>query len=197
VGIGDDDIRTISVAAAGNVWAGPRGAGAERYDGSVWKPFGFLEGLIFDRTLSSAADPTGPPWIGTEFGISEYLGPIPGAPGSVPDGAAIPGTPLTVSKGPGPGKLTIAWGLGCGTDVTDYAVYRGALGDFGGHVPLTCSTNNRLSHTFTPQVGDAFFLVMALNGVLGVEGGYGVASAGERAPSAAPCQPQPLRSICP
>ena len=192
-GIGDDDIRTITVDGAGNVWAGTRNTGVGRFDGIQWKIFGVDDGLVFGRVISTAVDPGGPVWVGTEFGVSIYLGPLPGAPGSVPDGAGVAGPPLRVSKGPGANKLTLEWEAGCSGDATDYAVYRGDLGDFDSHLPLDCATGG-LSKSINTQPGDAYYLVTARTP--GAEGSYGTLSSGaERPPSTAACG-APLLSIC-
>ena len=193
-GVGDDDIMTISVDAAGNVWVGTRGGGVGRYDGSVWEPIDYpATGLVFGRTLSSAADPIGPVYIGTEFGLSEFLGLLPGAPGEVADGSDGT-TPVTVTKATsGQQRLTLSWEASCAAGAK-YGVYRGALGDFTSHVPLKCD-HGQLSYTFNQQPGSAYFLVTST--LPGFESSYGEPSKGRRPASASPCEPEPLHSICP
>lgn len=186
VGNGTDDTRSLAVDGIGRVWAGIRDTGSLRYDGANWTTFTFEDGLASERfSFASFGDhPSGTVWMGTEGGVSVYeQAAAGGAPGTVPSGG---GTPLTAERGPGAGEVTLAWGASCSGGATDYAVYRGDLGDFASHVPETCSTGGTLGVTFTPPAGDLYFLVTALSG--DSEGSYGFDGGGaERPASPAPC----------
>ena len=115
--------------------------------------------------------------------------------GSVPDGATIPGPPLTVAPAAG-GSVTIDWSASCVTTDTDYAVYEGDLtGDFSNHAPLVCSTGGALTLTVPPTTGSRYYLVVPHNG--SVEGSYGTASpGGARGPSPSACLPQRTGLSC-
>jgi hypothetical protein len=120
------------------------------------------------------------------------LGPI--AVGAVPDGGDIPGTPLTLGKDE-TGDVTLAWGKSCVSSDLDYAIYEGALGDFGNHTSTLCSTGGATSQTLTPLAGDRYYLVVPMNG--SEEGSYGTSGAGVERPTAvAACLPQAL-ATCP
>jgi hypothetical protein len=108
--------------------------------------------------------------------------------GRVPDGAELPGTPLTVTLEIG-GEITLSWGASCSTDDVDFEVYEGTLGDFTSHQSRLCTTGGATSATLAPSAGDAYYLVVPNNGSR--EGSYGSSSDGtQRPPSAAPCLPQ-------
>jgi len=103
------------------------------------------------------------------------------AAGEVPDGDAVPGTPLTVDK-LGAGAIRLRWDDSCRVSDTDYGVYEGELGDVASQVSRTCSTGGVPLYDLTPAAGDRFYLVVPHNG--GVEGAYGTASAGGTRPAA-------------
>lgn len=110
------------------------------------------------------------------------------AAGAVPDGDAVPGTPLRLGKTPG-GELTLEWATACGGAAVDYAVYEGVLGSFDGHRPLLCTTAGATSATPAAGPGGRYFLVVP--STANREGSYGRDSSGApRAPSAAACWPQ-------
>lgn len=105
-------------------------------------------------------------------------------PGAVPDGNAVPGTPLMAAKN-GP-RVALSWGPSCAPVVDDYEVYEGALGSFTSHTPLACSTGGATATLVTPGSDSRYYLVVARNG--GSEGSYGTDSSGaERPASAAAC----------
>jgi photosystem II stability/assembly factor-like uncharacterized protein len=113
--------------------------------------------------------------------------------GAVPDGAALPGVPLTVTRLPG-GDLTLSWGSSCEAGDDDYEIYSGTIGDFVGHAPLFCTTEGATAKTFSPAAGDLYYLVVPNN--LTGEGSYGVDSSNaQRPPSALACLPQSI-SVC-
>jgi photosystem II stability/assembly factor-like uncharacterized protein len=114
--------------------------------------------------------------------------------GAVPDGDAVPGVPLTMTR-LGNGDLTLSWDASCLSNDDDFAIYEGLLGDFTSHVPLFCSTGGETSKTLTPSSGDRYYLVVPRN--FDREGSYGVESGGaERPPSVSACLTQQF-GACP
>ena len=59
--------------------------------------------------------------------------------GEVPDGADLPGLPLSIEKLLGR-NLRLTWDLSCLASDVDYAVYEGAIGDYTSHTPVACGT---------------------------------------------------------
>lgn len=105
--------------------------------------------------------------------------------GRVPDGASIPGTPLTLVREQ-TGEITLTWSPSCNAGDGDYAVYEGVLGDFASHVSRACSTGEATLLTLTPSAASAFYLVVPHNA--SAEGSYGTDSQGaERPQSASAC----------
>lgn len=117
-------------------------------------------------------------------------------PGSVPDGDAIPGTPLTVAKSLStPGSLDLAWGAACGPSAADYAVYEGSLGSWYSHTAILCSTTGSRAATVAPATGSRYYLVVPLDDQS--EGSYGTASSGaERPRPGAHCRTQRNTTPC-
>jgi len=114
--------------------------------------------------------------------------------GTLPDGASVPGTPLTVERQPG-GDLTLSWGASCVANDGDYAIYQGTLGDFASHAPMLCSTGGATTSTVTPAAGSTYYLVVPRNGSR--EGSYGIdSSSTERPASASACLVQSI-AACP
>lgn len=110
---------------------------------------------------------------------------LPASPGSVPDGGAIPGIPLQLSKSGSNAHLT--WGAACVTDADDYAIYRGALGSWYGHSSVVCTTGGATTADVAYGSGNEYYLVVPLNGTF--EGSYGTNSSGAEIPAAAvPCR---------
>ena len=135
------------------------------------------------------ADPAWPP--GSQLRGFAFA-PTPA--GAVPDGDAVPGTPLTVHKEPG-GDLRLEWGASCLPGDGDYGVYEGTLGEFTTHGPRLFSTGGATSAILTPAEGGTYYLVVPQSGLR--EGSYGTDSAGaERPPAAEVCLPQEIGS-CP
>ena len=97
-----------------------------------------------------------------------------------------------------PGQFRLRWGEPCnGASVPgqDFAVYRGALGNYGSYNPATCSTSGG-TWTIPSTPGDRFFLVVPVDG--STEGSYGVDGSGnERLPSANACQSTQRLDACP
>lgn len=124
----------------------------------------------------------------TNFEIQVPSVPLPGP---VPDGAAVPGLPLTVQLVQ-EGLVRLQWGPACPGELADYAVYRGTLGDFGSHLPVACSTDHQTGALVDDPPGEgSYYLVVAHHAH--VEGSYGLRSDGaERPPSAAACLHQEL-----
>ncbi|HEX6850986.1 MAG TPA: sialidase family protein [Candidatus Polarisedimenticolaceae bacterium] len=114
-------------------------------------------------------------------------GASPGA-GTVPDGDAIAGAPLTVDRSGG--DVALSWSAACGL-ATDYAVYEGQLGVPNSLVSRLCSTGGATTATITPNQDAAYYLVVPLNA--GNEGSYGRDGLGnERAPAATACATQQI-----
>jgi hypothetical protein len=83
----------------------------------------------------------------------------------------------------------------CAATETDWAIYEGVLGDFTSHLPVVCTTAASRLHTFVPQPGDTYYLVVPRT--LDFEGSYGKASTGaERPASGAACLPRSILA-CP
>lgn len=101
------------------------------------------------------------------------------AAGAVPDGGAIPGTPLRLALN-GDGDLALTWGPSCVAADTDFAVYVGSLGDFTSHAPSICSTGGATSAVLSPGTGDSYFLVVPRNAVW--EGSHGLRGDGSERP---------------
>jgi glucose/arabinose dehydrogenase len=118
-------------------------------------------------------------------------------PGTVPDGDAVPGSPLRLGRNTADAaKLDLAWGASCSGTAEDYSVHQGTLGGWYGHTFLLCSTGAATEATITPGTGDHYFLVVALDETR--EGSYGTDSAGtERPPSGASCRPEHAPLACP
>ena len=113
--------------------------------------------------------------------------------GQVPDGASVPGTPLTVAHAPD-GAIALSWGASCGGG-TDYAIYEGTLGDYSSHMPVACSTGGATSSTFVPPGHSTWYLVVPW--CAGAEGSYGRRSDGtERPASVSACRPQQILDTC-
>ncbi len=110
------------------------------------------------------------------------------APGRVPDGAAVPGTALTLAKdGLTPGNLDLDWGTSCGATATDYSVHEGRIGAWYSHNAILCSTTGATDATITPGSDSHYYLVVPLDAAS--EGSYGTDSAGtERARSTVTCR---------
>ena len=115
------------------------------------------------------------------------------AAGAVPDGAGVPGTPLTLDLLPN-GDLTLAWGASCIANDGDYAIYEGTLGTFTSHLPKSCDTGGATTTTVTPAPGSTYYIVVPRNGAR--EGSYGLDSTGERPPSGTACLVQSI-GTCP
>lgn len=132
--------------------------------------------------------------IGTgSYTFSQTL-PSPMPAGRTPDASTLPGTPLTIAKGPAP-QITLSWGGSCVPTDTDYEVYEGTLGDFGSHVPRFCSTAGNTQVTITPSFGGLYYIVVPRTSIN--EGSYGTNSLGqERSRGSGSCFPQSLTS-CP
>ena len=90
--------------------------------------------------------------------------------GAVPDGEHVTGMQMTVAL-EDDGKITLSWAASCSPSDDDYAVYEGTVGALESQVPVVCSTDGATSHTFEPESGNRYYLVVPHNGL--VEGSYG------------------------
>ncbi len=144
-------------------------------------------GAIFSSYFTDPAWPT--------YGQLRDFSLVP-ASGFVPDGAGMPGVPLTVTKTAG--NLTLSWGGSCASGDTDYEIYEGTLGaSFSyNHASKFCSTAGATTMTFAAPAGSLYYLVVPRN-PLG-EGSYGKRTGGtERPPGASQCLPQQIALTCP
>ncbi len=118
------------------------------------------------------------------------------APGHVPDGRFVAGTPLTIAKNASdPTQLDLFWGASCSA-ATDYSVHEGTIGSWYSHNALACSTSGVLTATVTPSPGDMYYVVVPLNAI--AEGSYGTDVFGnERPPSPSGCRAQQVLNSCP
>lgn len=148
-----------------------------------------------DIVLSSCGGPMYP-----ELDLSDLAGQMrvaedPGLPksGSVSDGSD--GAPLLISRVAPLDEIELSWSSSCSAGDTDYRVYRGTIGDFRSHVPVTCSTGGLSSAILDPGPDDAYFLVAPTNEE--TDGSYGFNSDGEpRLMGPTACQWQSVES-CP
>ncbi|RMH54997.1 MAG: hypothetical protein D6685_14310, partial [Bacteroidetes bacterium] len=156
--------------------------------GTVFLP-GTLVRFIGGTFSTYAVDPAWPRSV-----QARGIALTPGA-GAIPGGQGLPGPPLRVEK-TRTGDLLLRWDASCESADSDYAVYAGAMPDWTGSQPATCSTGGALQWTLTPAPGQRFYLVVPQNGV--AEGSYGRDSSGtERPPSAAACEAQVLAPCVP
>jgi plastocyanin len=157
-------------------------------------------GATYDHTF--AASGTFPYFCRVHCGLGMVGSVIVQAtpsPGAVPDGATVPGAPLTLGKGVG-GELTLTWAGSCGGGASDYAIYEGTLPIAGtyNHAAVTCTTANATSANVVPGAGARYYLVVAETAAN--EGSYGKDTIGgvtaEIPPGAGECHAQILTS-CP
>lgn len=114
------------------------------------------------------------------------------APGTVPDGATVPGTELKVTKLLG-GNIQITWGASCSASANNHAVYEGTLPIAGvyNHTSRNCSLGNVLSASLAPSAGNRYYLIVPETAAN--EGSYGRATGGaERPQGGGACKPQLL-----
>ncbi len=105
-----------------------------------------------------------------------------GAAGSIDDAS------LRLGRGTG-GHVDLTWSASCAAGYEDYAVYRGTLGDFDSHAPVTCSSGGSTRWTVSGDDGDRYYLVVPRT--IDSEGSYGRDGfAVERTPSPSACFPQ-------
>ncbi len=119
-------------------------------------------------------------------GMIEVM-PAGGYPGETPSSIAR-GTPLTLRKNTGnPVLLDFAWGAGCGTTVSGYAIYEGTLGAFYSHAPFNANCNLAATSAGaqTPGAGNRYYLIVPVISGNATEGVYGFASSGAAIPPGA------------
>jgi hypothetical protein len=119
--------------------------------------------------------------------------------GAVPDGSAVPGAQLTMTRSATPGDLDLSWAASCAVTDVDYVVYEGTLGEFTSHLPVAvpnCTTGGTTSATITPGSSDRYYLIVPLSDT-GFEGAYGSRSDGTpRLPGLSSCEAQAV-GVCP
>jgi uncharacterized repeat protein (TIGR01451 family) len=113
--------------------------------------------------------------------------------GRIPDGAVLPGPDVLRLERLG-SEVRLSWGNSCLASDDSYAVYRGALGDFESHDPLTCDTAGAVEYVDDTAGESSYYLVVPTNGLS--EGSYGLTGVGaERTPRpATACLPQAIGS---
>jgi len=136
-----------------------------------------------------------PPGPGLDIGAHEHTATPPRPAGRVPDGAEVPGTPLTLARTGAAGEVALAWGDSCVPEDDDYEIYEGALGEPTSHAPMVCSTGGATAWAGAASPGGTWYLVVPRSHSR--EGSYGVDGAGaQRPPSASACLPQEI-APCP
>jgi len=126
---------------------------------------------------------------------SIFTVPFSGPAGRVPDGDAIPGTPLTVKR-ESSGFVTLSWGNSCVPSDFDYEIYEGTIGNYYSHSAKLCTTDGATTITVSPAPGGTYYLAVPRN--FAWEGSYGVRSSGaERPPGTSVCLPQQFFTACP
>lgn len=139
----------------------------------------------FDATLYPAHIPDSDRWAAVleAVQVGEAC-PCPlsqaDGPGRVPDGADFPGTQLTINKVPGDTQIELNWGASCSSNLTDYAIFEGRIGNWYSHKERRCSTNGGTSWDFNARNGNRYYLIVPVNEV--AEGSYGTDSNGDQRP---------------
>ena len=88
----------------------------------------------------------------------------PSTPGAVPDGEVDSGEPLRLTKDElDPSRVELDWSPSCHSDGSNYAVYRGTIGDWAGHHPVACSTEGATEISVTPEASAEYYLVVPFN----------------------------------
>lgn len=101
---------------------------------------------------------------------------------------------LTIDKGPA-GDLELSWQDSCQQAGTDYGIYEGDLGVYTTHRSIHCGTGGASTMTVSPSSGNAYYLVVPLEG--GAEGSYGLDGSGsERPVGLALCSTQQVVNAC-
>ena len=90
-----------------------------------------------------------------------------------------------------PSKIDLTWGGGCPSGATAFAVYQGTLGNFTSHALLggACGVPGPSLQGQTPCAGNCYYLVSAVDEIIGEEGSLGHTSTDyEIARPAVPCR---------
>jgi len=110
------------------------------------------------------------------------------------------GTQLRLGKNASdPTKIDLTWGGGCASGATGYAVYQGTLGSFTSHAILggACGMAGTSLTAQTPCAGSCYYLVSAVDDVVGEEGSLGHTSSGaEIARPLVPCRVEVDTTTC-
>lgn len=64
----------MHVGPDGDIWAGTWGGGVARFDGTTWRNYTTLDGLIGNIVYAIARDADGAFWFGTDRGVSRFDG---------------------------------------------------------------------------------------------------------------------------
>jgi len=129
-----------------------------------------------DHPSCNAYDPVSVNECQTTFGIDSGLG---FAAGPVPDGALVPGAPMTARYDSTLDLLTIDWQPTCNAE--GHVLYFGQLGNFGTYTEAVCDVGIDGTVEMTAPVGDLFWIIAGTNGTR--EGSYGLDSVGFERPS--------------
>ncbi|MEM7248511.1 MAG: serine hydrolase domain-containing protein [Acidobacteriota bacterium] len=93
------------------------------------------------------------------------------------------------------GALSISWLPSCSGGARDYALFEGHLGDWYGHVPLSCSMGTDLIEDVTPGAGSRYYLVVPTD--LESDGLHGTDGFGRARPrGGATCRPELDDTAC-
>lgn len=112
-------------------------------------------------------------------------------PGRTPEGS------FRLAKSAAPGQLDLSWGAACGSDVSGYALFEGALGQFYSHALFNaaCGVTGTALNGQDPGAGSRYYLVAPVSTT--EEGSLGTDSAGDEIPPASdPCRPARDVSAC-
>ncbi len=112
-----------------------------------------------------------------------------------PTNTRRPGEPPQLRVGKNaldPSKIDLSFGVGCPSGATAFAVYQGTLGNFTSHALLggACGITGSSLQAQTPCAGNCYYLVSAVDDVVGEEGSLGQTSTGLEIPRpAVACRP--------
>lgn len=117
-------------------------------------------------------------------------------PGAVPDGASVPGGPLSVRIDPlDPSRLELDWSPSCDGSAANYSIHEGTIGNWYSHDAALCTTGGATTATVVPGAGNRYYLVVPLDAER--EGSYGSDSSGvERPRSNLRCRSMRVSGSC-
>jgi len=115
------NVTSFATDFSGNLWAGTRGAGAYKYNGSTWATITQADGLASNTILAIALGGDGHLWFATDAGISEFdqQGWTAYAYSNDAVAIAVDGESVWVATPDGVGRLVIADGTYTKFDTDD------------------------------------------------------------------------------